>query len=355
MRFLLQGTTVVMCGPFHTTDGITPNTGATLSTDEVFLSKNHAAFAAKACTKASSGGARGNYRVFMTTVDSGTLGPLRLDFLDTDAFLHTFEDFMVLPANAYNGIVAGSDYLQVDVIQVNGSAQDTAVSVLTTGDLDAAVSGYSTLSTGDLDAALAEGVDIIKVGGSTQSLTDLKDFADAGYDPANNVVQADIIMVGGAAQTNVSSLGTAELDAAVAGYSTLSTGDLDDALIAIDLDHMANVDFAGASPTSGSLFDLIMNKDTDQTFDQSVESLEALHDGLANSSDLTSNIFDRVVESSETFAGMIREMHSVLCGHSTGGGGSTQKYLSIDTGTTRVKAVCDADGNRNVTLLDGSS
>ena len=64
MRWLKQGTTVVMIGPAISTDGITPATGATLSTARIIISKNNAAFAAKASTKATSGGAKGNYRVF---------------------------------------------------------------------------------------------------------------------------------------------------------------------------------------------------------------------------------------------------------------------------------------------------
>lgn len=38
-------------------------------------------------------------------------------------------------------------------------------------------------------AALASGVNVTQLGGDTQSLTDLKDFADAGYDPSTNKVQ----------------------------------------------------------------------------------------------------------------------------------------------------------------------
>jgi hypothetical protein len=37
--------------------------------------------------------------------------------------------------------------------------------------------------------ALASGVNVTQLGGDTQSLTDLKDFADAGYDPSTNKVQ----------------------------------------------------------------------------------------------------------------------------------------------------------------------
>ncbi len=43
-------------------------------------------------------------------------------------------------------------------------------------------------------AALASGVNVTQLGGDTQSLTDLKDFADAGYDPATNKVQGVVLV-----------------------------------------------------------------------------------------------------------------------------------------------------------------
>lgn len=43
-------------------------------------------------------------------------------------------------------------------------------------------------------AALASGVNVTQLGGDTQSLTDLKDFADAGYDPSTNKV-AGVVLV----------------------------------------------------------------------------------------------------------------------------------------------------------------
>lgn len=41
-------------------------------------------------------------------------------------------------------------------------------------------------------AALASGVNVTQIGGDAQSLADLKDFADAGYDPTTNKVNAEL-------------------------------------------------------------------------------------------------------------------------------------------------------------------
>jgi hypothetical protein len=140
--------------------------------------------------------------------------------------------------------------------QLDAGIAAASLSTLSTGDLDDALAaGISTLSTGDLDGALTAWdktgfalttaqhdaiggrANMIMVGGSTAAADGLKDFATAGYDTGNNVAQADVIFVGGVSQTTISDLGTAELDAAIAGLSTVSTGDLDAvALTTGDLD-----------------------------------------------------------------------------------------------------------------------
>ena len=49
------------------------------------------------------------------------------------------------------------------------------------------------------DKAGLNGTNVIQLGGVAQSLTDLKDFADAGYDPTNNITQSDLIYIHGTA------------------------------------------------------------------------------------------------------------------------------------------------------------
>ena len=68
----------------------------------------------------------------------------------------------------------------------------------------------------------------------------------------------------------------------ISGLNDVSTTDIltqaDAALEALRLDEIINIDSAGVAPTSGSFFDLIMNKSTDQTFSQANDSLEAIRD-----------------------------------------------------------------------------
>lgn len=61
--------------------------------------------------------------------------------------------------------------------------------------------------------AVTDGVDVTKLGGSTQSLTDLKDFADTGYDPTAHWAKVDIQAIYGNAG-GVSNLN----DFVVSGY-----------------------------------------------------------------------------------------------------------------------------------------
>ena len=103
-------------------------------------------------------------------------------------------------------------------------------------------------------------------------------------DTLNNISTTDILT-----QVDLST-GVSGNFALVAGLNDNSATDIltqsNAALVALDLDHVINVDKAGVAPTSGSLFDLIMNKSTDQTFSQATDSLEGVVDNLATTTDL---------------------------------------------------------------------
>ena len=153
MLFLKQSTSVVVqFGPFvDKTDGVSLETGLATAMDNattgIRLSKNGAAYADRADATAPSYDAMGSYRVTLGTGDTDTLGTLRITFEEAATCLPGWEDFMVMPANVWDSMF-GADYLQVDTLQL---------------------------------------------GGATQSATDLKDFADAGYDPATNKVQGVVL------------------------------------------------------------------------------------------------------------------------------------------------------------------
>jgi len=145
MQFLRQSTAATRkIGPFvDSTDGVTPETGLTIAQADVRLSKNGGDFAQKNDSTGCTHDEDGWYGCPLDATDTGTLGSLVVAIAVSGA-LPVWHEFMVLPADVYDALVSGSDVLEVDVTQI---------------------------------------------GGDTQSATDLKDFADAGYDPATNKVE----------------------------------------------------------------------------------------------------------------------------------------------------------------------
>jgi hypothetical protein len=77
--------------------------------------------------------------------------------------------------------------------------------------------------------------DMVQLGGATQSATDLKDFADAGYDPATNKVE-----------------GVKLVDTTTTNTDMLSTADIDARLAAINLDHLMTITGAVVTDVSNS-------------------------------------------------------------------------------------------------------
>ncbi len=146
--YLKQSTTItVKMGPFlDKTDGVTEETGLTPGVE---VSKNGGAFAARNSATAVSHDAEGWYGVELNATDTGILGRLQVKAQDAANHLPVWHEFMVVPANAYDSLVGGTGTLQADLTQI---------------------------------------------GGVTQSATDLKDFADAGYDPATGKVQGVVLV-----------------------------------------------------------------------------------------------------------------------------------------------------------------
>ena len=155
MQILKADTQVIVrVGPFvDSIDGVTPETGVTLgAADQAELLKHNgtATVDISMSTWAAIIGCDGWYDLTLTMSNTDTEGLLTIVIQDSSVCLPVFANFMVVNANVYNSLyaVAAADYLQVDVIQISGD---------------------------------------------TQSATDLKDFVDAGYDPATNKVQGVVL------------------------------------------------------------------------------------------------------------------------------------------------------------------
>lgn len=123
MATLLKQSTAVDIGlgPFvDDTDGKTAETALSIAQADVRLKKNNGNWAQKSDTNSATHEENGWYEVALNTTDTGTLGILIVNVSKTGA-LPVWREFMVVPANVYDSLVAGSDVLQADVTQFNGT------------------------------------------------------------------------------------------------------------------------------------------------------------------------------------------------------------------------------------------
>ena len=150
MTYLKQSTAVtVLIGPFiDDTDGKSAETGLTLAQADIRLSKNAGNMAQKTEATGCTHDELGYYTCPLDGTDTATLGQLKL-MVHQAGSLPVWHDFLVVTANVYDTLCS-TDLLQTDLTQIGGVAQ---------------------------------------------SATDLKDFADTGYDPATHNTQANMAAV----------------------------------------------------------------------------------------------------------------------------------------------------------------
>ena len=115
MNWLRQSTSKnVMVGPFHdSVDGVTAETSLTITQAEVRLSKNEGAFAQKNEATSLVHDDNGWYTCPLDATDTDTLGMLKLHINESGAGPVT-QTYIVVPANVYDSLIAGTDELQVD-------------------------------------------------------------------------------------------------------------------------------------------------------------------------------------------------------------------------------------------------
>lgn len=121
-------------------------------------------------------------------------------------------------------------------------------------------------------------VNVTQLGGDSQSLTDLKDFADAGYDPSTNKVQglvlADAVTTVNGLASNVVTAASTASDFITEVQTACSAS-----LAAINLDHLIStaVDTNFATTVHlDSVIGHLADNGTSATFDRTTDSLEVL-------------------------------------------------------------------------------
>lgn len=311
MFFIKQSTSqTVRIGPFlDDDDGISQATGLTIDQADVRLSKNGGAFAQSNDAGGGTHDEAGWYYLTLDATDTNTLGMLVVAVHITDSAasaLPVWAEFMVLPANVYDSLFAGTDYLQTDVQQVEGSDATDQIRDAVVDDaqrIDA--SALNTLSGHDPGSQIAAQTDVTGLNDPTAT-----DVADAVWDEA----RADHVGVGSFGEgVKVESLNTqakadvnAEADTALTDYDPPTKTEMD-------------------------------NK------------IDALNDISAD------DVHDEVVEGTVTFRQAVRIILSVFSGKSSGGGTSTITFRDIGDTKNRVSCTVDANGNRTaVGTRDGT-
>ncbi len=138
MQYLRQGTAcTIVLGPYYDAeDGNTVRTDLTIAQASVRLSKNGAAFAQVGEATTAPHGEHGCYLKALSTTDTNTAGRLFVNVPITGTLGYS-QEFVVLPQQAYDALVLGTDLLQVDSREIGGTAQTAGDLVDTANDIKA--------------------------------------------------------------------------------------------------------------------------------------------------------------------------------------------------------------------------
>jgi hypothetical protein len=151
--YLRQSTAsqVVPLGPFlDVTDGDTEETALTIANTDIKISKN----GATAVDKTAGGATHDQGGIYLATLDAtdtDTLGNIEINVHVAGA-LYAQKRLTVLPAKIYDSIIAGSDNLEVDVIEMLGVAGTSLPST------QASVDGLNDISTAEVRTEVDGGI-----------------------------------------------------------------------------------------------------------------------------------------------------------------------------------------------------
>ncbi len=306
----------VKLGPFvDETDGVTAETGLTISQADIRLSKNGGDIAQSNNAAGATHDELGYYDVPLDTTDTNTLGRLFVAVSEAGA-LPVWQEFMVVPANVWDSMF-GSDKLEVDITQI---------------------------------------------GGDTQSATDLKDFADSGYDPGTNKVQGVVLVDTTTTNTDMRGTDNALLAANYTAPDNASitailedTGTTLPATLATIEGQTDDIGVAGAGLTA--LGDTrIANLDATISSRGTADPGDAMTLTTGERDAIAAALLDLAngVETSETVRQSLRLIRAVLLGKSDGFPAGPAHFRDRADSKDRVTATVDADGNRTAITIDAS-
>jgi len=130
MNFLKQSTAVdIALGPFvDETDARTAETALTISQADVRLKKNGGAWAQKNQASSATHEENGWYEVSLDATDTNTLGILVVAVNEAGA-LPVWERFTVVPANVYESLITGTEWLEATTLRNDVTVSGTTITV----------------------------------------------------------------------------------------------------------------------------------------------------------------------------------------------------------------------------------
>lgn len=130
MNLLKQSTAVdIALGPFvDETDARTAETALTIAQADVRLKKNGGAWAQKNQASSATHEENGWYEINLDATDTNTLGILVVAVNEAGA-LPVWERYMVVPANVYESLIAGTEWLEATTLRNDVAISGTTITV----------------------------------------------------------------------------------------------------------------------------------------------------------------------------------------------------------------------------------
>lgn len=272
--YLKQSTTVtIQLGPaVDDADGKTPETGLTIEDTDIYISKNGGAFANPNDTNDCTHDQSGYYTKQLNGTDTGTLGILTVECHESGALLMR-QDYQIVVAHWFD-TMCSTDYLQVDMIQVEGGDATDALEAGASASLVAHNLDHLALTAtaaADMTTEVADNTILSRIlaNGDTSAFVPSTDGLQLIRDK-----QTDI-------ETDTAEIGTA--GAGLTDLGGMSTGmkaeveaECTDAIEADGLDHLLAASVTGTDVTDNSIIAKLVSKDATADWDDFVNTTDAL-------------------------------------------------------------------------------
>jgi hypothetical protein len=352
----------IAVGPFlDATDGVTPETGMTVTniTCELFKNANDgSAVTRTALTLSASGGSNdmvhissdvaGWYDVELTAANLNWLGSGWLSFTDSDVCGPVFVPLEVVPANNFDSMIAGTDVLQADATQILGSAINATTAQIGANLVNIAGSAVATTS-----AQL--GVNLVNVAGSAVSTSTAQIGCNAVSTAANAITATSLDATAGA------EIADAVWDEAYSGHTSAGTFGLANA--AIQGANLINIAGSAVSASTAQLGVNVVNMGgsalSTSTAQVGVNVVSTGTDAITSTSlassagsEIATAVLAGVVEGSYTIQHILKLIGAIAAGKASGLDSNAPVYRDISDTLNRISATTDTSGNRSAVTLN---